>query len=242
MGLAPYNPDGYIVIISENALIEMCLSSLEAYSVSHKGNSGYKTGLEAYGLLFGHESALPNGKTVYCIEFVSVDTSTERERDCCTPNHKALELKRDLLTSFFPQYEFIGDFHSHPCREAYRKVVKHTYRFSPADYLHVEGNSDFWMQHGYRCGIVITITLLKNKTKSKNRWIDSSTIEFTLGNYRLFLKGYVAALDEDEEKIELVDEKNMNLYYPALLGLVGEFTRFGRGIQRPGLRHVCGKI
>ncbi len=45
----------YHVRISEDALIQLVLNGLEAYSVHHPGNKKSKTRLETYGLLWGHE-------------------------------------------------------------------------------------------------------------------------------------------------------------------------------------------
>jgi hypothetical protein len=243
MGLTTYNPDGYIIRIGETAIMQMCLSGLEAYSVSHRGNKRHKTGLETYGLLFGHETVLPNEKTLYCIEFLDTDVSAERTRTSCRPNPASLTLKRDILTSFFPQYEFMGDFHTHPCTDTRSEIIKDgSYKFSPCDYRHIEGFSDHWRHHHYRVGIVVTISLMKKNTRKGANSIDSSTVEFTLGNYRLFLKGYIAVLDEDETDIMLLDDESVSLHCPSLSGHLGEYTEFGRGRKASRIRHVCGNI
>jgi len=211
--------------------------------VSHKGNSGYKTGLETYGQLFGHEVPLTNGQTLYAVELVSIDTSAQRTRNSVEPNKNALHLKRDFTTSFFPQYEFLGDFHTHPFTEPCREIVKKGYyNFSLADYGHIMGSPKYWIKHGYRVGIVLTIALLGSKSKKECKDIDCSTIEFTLGNYRLFLKGNVAMLDEDEEDIEFADNSDVRIHCPSVVGLAAEYTDFGKGVKKPRLRHVCGKI
>ncbi|MGD0237900.1 MAG: hypothetical protein ABSC55_25625 [Syntrophorhabdales bacterium] len=239
-----YNPDGYIIRIGENALISMCLSCLEAYAVSHKDNGRGKTALETYGLLFGSEVSLPDGKTLYSVELASVDTSAERERSACTPNPRALELKKDLITSFFPQYEFLGDYHSHPYTEPYTEALMGTdcYKFSGYDYAHILGEPHYWMKHHYRVGMVLTVSLLKRKSGRQNRMVNTNTIEFTFGNYRLFLTGYVSMLEEFEEYIEMADDEDVTLLCPSLMGLSGEYTQFGRCIRKPRLRHVCGRI
>lgn len=104
---------GYVVRVHENALIQMCLSGLEAYSIWHR-QKGPRTRLETYGALWGHELSLPGGPTVYSVEMATVDTSAERTHDAVTPVWDALQLKRDVMTSFWPQYDFLGDFHTHP--------------------------------------------------------------------------------------------------------------------------------
>lgn len=244
MPLAPLNPDGYIIRVSETALMQMCLSGLEAYSVSHRGNKGHKTGLETYGHLFGHETALPDDRTLYCIDFLDIDTSAERTRFTCTPNPESLTLKRDILTSFFPQYEFMGNFHTHPAIGTRSQILNCGFhRFSPTDFAFIQDSPEVWIHHNFRVGLVLTISIIVKRPKKHRRVIDANTIEFILGNYRFFLKGYVAALDEDEEDIILIDDvDSVSLHCPSLLGVNRESTPFGKGKNTSKLRHVCGII
>lgn len=124
VGLREFNQHGYIVRVSENSLIQMCLNGIEAYVVKHKQGKGKKSKnmIETYGLLWGHQINQPDKKTLYCVEMVSIDTSAVRDTNSVIPRKLALRLKKDLLTSFWPQYEFLGDFHTHPY-EHYKEVL-----------------------------------------------------------------------------------------------------------------------
>lgn len=130
-----YNVNGYIIRIGENALIQMCLNGLEAYSIAHKEGKRFQKHLETLGLLWGHELELSNKKTLYCVELASVDTSAERYHDSCEPNDDALELKRNILTSFWPQYDFLGDFHTHPYKN-YLEVPKENCTYLVKQIMH----------------------------------------------------------------------------------------------------------
>ncbi|EGW36652.1 MULTISPECIES: hypothetical protein [unclassified Desulfosporosinus] len=239
-----YNPKGYVIRISEDVLIQMCLSGLEAYSIAHKGGEYRRRGVETFGLLWGHEIKLPDEKTLYCVELLSIDTSAERKDVSCDPVDATLELKRDILTSFWPQYDFLGDFHTHPHDTKDEVINDKLYEFSKQDIKSVEGRSEFWLSHNYRVGLVLTIAKLERKSDREHRWIGTNTIELTLGNYRLWLNGYITYLD-NSTKIRLsthVDD-NVILDCPAILGMVGEYTEFGRGIRkRITRRHRPGII
>ena len=244
MSLDYHNPFGYVIRISEQAFIQMCLAGLEAYSVSHRDNPGHKTGLETYGLLFGHEVEMSNKQTLYSVELATVDTSAWRTRTGVTPNMSALNLKRDFMTSFFPQHDFLGNFHSHPYAASYREIVKGNWHtLSPTDREHVEGDSsDYLARHGYRIAIVLTVTLLEKIDKKKHKPLDSSTVAFTLGNYRLLLKAYATSFDDAEECMAIVKDDEIRLDCPAVLGMVEEYTEFGKGRCRGRMSHACGKI
>jgi hypothetical protein len=128
--------NNYYIRISENALIQLVLNGLEAYSVYHQGKKRAETRLETYGLLWGHETHLPNNNGIlYSIELISVDTSAERAHSFCSPNDSALQLKRDIMTSFLPHYDFLGDFHTHPYKK-YTDVTKNKcYNYSADDVI-----------------------------------------------------------------------------------------------------------
>lgn len=232
---------GYVVRLSESALIQLCLSAMEAYSVSHL-RKGRRVQLETYGLLWGHEALLPDGRTLYAIEMASVDTSARMEHSSVHRSEHALELKRDLMTSFWPQLEFLGDFHSHPYPQGTNVVGERLYEFSAEDRTDIEENSGFWQRHGYRIGLVITLTALKRSSSRLDKWLNRSTLEFTLGNYRLWLKAYVAYEQDGTLRLTADDDSGVLLDCPALIGLQGEYTAFGRAQTGPGPRHRVGQV
>lgn len=84
-----YNQKGYIVRVSENALIHMVLNGLEAYSIKHECNKYKLNNLETYGQVWGHVRVLPNGKSLYCVEMITIDTSAIRMKNSVEPNNDA---------------------------------------------------------------------------------------------------------------------------------------------------------
>lgn len=239
--MPPTPNHSYVVRLSESALIQLCLSGLEAYSVSHL-RKGPRVQLETYGLLWGHETRLPDGRTLYAVEMASVDTSARMDHSSVHRSEHALELKRDLMTSFWPHLEFLGDFHSHPYPQGTNVVGAKLYEFSEGDRADIEENSGFWQRHGYRIGLVLTLTALKRASSRLDRWLDNSTLEFTLGNYRLWLKTYVAYDQDGALRLTDDDDSHVLLDCPALVGLQGEYTGFGRAMTGPGLRHRVGQV
>jgi|GEM_PF-530968 len=226
----------YIIRVSQSALIQMCLSGLESYIVAHRDSKSPKgrKELETFGLLWGHSISMPENKIMHCVEFMSVDTSAVREKGSVEPNDDALELKRDMMRSFWPQYEFLGDFHTHPCKH-YSVVTSSEYEFSPADFESIEGNSDYYMANNYRVGMVMTIARMRKKSSLNPRYVSNSTIQFALGNFKIWLKGYVAVVVEGKLKLNR-DDTNVTLDCPALLGLKGEYVQFGRIIEKKNHR------
>lgn len=220
------NSNGYIIRIGENALIQMCLNSLEAYSIAHKKGKRLQKNLETLGLLWGHELELSNKKTLYCVELATIDTSAERNHDSCELNDDSLELKRNVLSSFWPQYDFLGDFHTHPYQNYLDVPKEKLYSFSKEDYESIENRTEFWEPKNYRVGLVLTIAQMTKRSSKGFRRYNSSTLEFTLGNYRVWLKGYVAYMAEKRIKLTEHDDDKVLLECPALTGLNMSYTKF----------------
>jgi hypothetical protein len=236
-----YNPEGYIVRISENALIQMCMNGLEAYLVPHETPSGKKKRVETIGLLWGHENLLPNGQTFYSVELVTIDTSAVRRTDSCKQMDSSLKLKRDLMTSFWPQYDFLDDFHTHPAKDHNVVTRDKLYQFSEDDIRVIEDDLD-WITHNYRVGIVMTIAQMQRRSGSFD-FPDEGTVCLTLGNFKIWIKAYVAYLEEDKILLSAHTDPNVILDCPMQIGIIGEHTRFGGMVKgKKSKRYEPGEI
>ena len=143
-----------------------------------------------------------------------------------------------------PQYEFLGDFHTHSYKKYNEVIEKKLYNFSKENIESVENYSKDWIKHNYRLGIVLSITRIKKKGSKYPDWINNSTIEFTLGNYRFWLKGYITYLDKLKIlRVSDHDDKNIILDCPALVGLIDGYSRFGRLVSKSrSIYHRSGEI
>jgi hypothetical protein len=221
--IKPYNNRGYIVRISEPALIQMVLNGLEAYSIGEIKSNRQHRKLETIGLLWGHEHSLEE-QILYCIEMVSIETSAERKQSSVSSEDDSLNLKHDIITSFWPHLDFIGDFHTHPYKDCKDVINDKGYFFSDYDYKSINKFSDFWINYNYRVGIVLTIATMERKGSRKHDWVNNSTIEFTLGNCRMWLKTYVTYLENEKLLISEHNDEKISLDCPSLVGLFGEHT------------------
>jgi hypothetical protein len=223
-------------VLTETALMQICHAALEAFCIKHLTQTGKasprkKRYVETCGLLWGNLTKLPinanHSKLIYTISQVTIETSALRNTDEVEPDDNSIMLKRDLMSSFWPQNKFLGDFHTHPCRKTkfhFTKIEKEKlYEFTDADISSIEDDVAFWSKHNYRIGLVITVVDMErrsNKVEQKN----NSTIVFNFGNYRIWIKAYYANYCKDRTSIKLDD--NINLRCPVLLGLE-EYTTFG---------------
>ena len=98
MSLGDYNVEGYKIKVAEEAFMQICLAGLEAYSVPHEvSKRKSEDGLETYGSLWRREGMLSDGRGFYSIEFASVDTSADKQADCCRHRLGALELRKGIV-------------------------------------------------------------------------------------------------------------------------------------------------
>lgn len=129
----------YIIQISDDALMEMSVAALEAYVVPQRyvNKSGKfleteELELETYGLLWGHEVLLPDGDILYSIQKLTIDTMAHRRADSVYPSD-GLNVIKDMITSYWSKYSFLGDFHSHPYEHFSEVEQIQGYEFSEPD-------------------------------------------------------------------------------------------------------------
>ncbi|MDD3653115.1 MAG: hypothetical protein PHO01_02835 [Desulfotomaculaceae bacterium] len=163
---------------------------------------------------------------MYCVEQASVETSARQGHSFVVPNLLSLVLKRELITSFWPHYDFLGDFHTHPYEHYTDVIAIKGYNYSDGDISRIEDYSGYWRFYNYRVGVVLTISRLHRRGRRGLQRLDNSTIEFALGKYRLWLKGYVAVLEDKQLKLTSDYDQRVALECPALLGMGREYTGF----------------
>ncbi|MHC4982399.1 MAG: hypothetical protein ACYTF6_04425 [Planctomycetota bacterium] len=126
------------VLLDTHALQGMLISALEAYlSPRRPGRKGY----EIYGVNLGMSRSVPhkNVRDGVCItRYVSVmhsqpQMSADTEYGQVVPNAKSLDAILRATTTLYPQYQAVGDFHSHPYDELYILEEKRGWNYSGSD-------------------------------------------------------------------------------------------------------------
>lgn len=227
-----FNSDGYIVRLSEQSLISILMSALEAYTVENQNIShGDKVQLETFGHLFGQEINLSDGKSLYNVEFVHTDTTAKQNNGEVLPNDDALALKRDLTCSFWPHLSYLGDFHTHP-DEHVRDIKKLTnFYFSKGDRDCLLNNKHYFESVDYRVGLVVAVASLDKRGTKFNDWHGSqfNRVEITKGNLRIWIGCYVAFINDDGDAVYSKDnDPDVMLDIPSLMGLTFEHVKFGK--------------
>ena len=223
------NPNGYYVRLSEDAVVQLVLAGLEAYCIDHAHDGRRRSGVETYGTLWGHHVQVgDSGPTVYCIELVGIDTSAERARDSVHASTAALTLKREVMSSLWPQYQFLGDVHTHPYGHV-SKVSETERGFSDVDIQDITGNSRYWDDHGYRVGMVLSLAWLKHaKADPKVEFLDDGSLRITLKNVRMWLKAYVAYSVGRTPPELAVTDRQVVIDCPGLTGLSLHYGPMGK--------------
>lgn len=241
----------YIIQISEESLMEMSIASLEAYVIPQRKDNakkkGLQTELETYGLLWGNEVILPDGDILLSIKKLTVDSMADRQPNCVWPSD-GLSVIKDVITSYWPQYELLGDFHSHPYNHYTEVEELKGYDFSEGDRKFMLSNRE--KDDDYRVCLVMAISSLKRTSNAEPQHLDHNIVCWTFNNYRFWLNACL--VDEENNQINLIPnsshwEKNYQsnqvsnvfLHCPYLTG-PWQATEFGKKIGRGN--HMPGDI
>jgi len=242
----------YIIQISDDALMEMSIAALEAYVVpqrqANKSGERLKKEVETYGLLWGHGVTLPDGDILYSVQKLTVDAMAYRRTDSVLPS-EGLKVIKDMITSYWPQYSFLGDFHSHPY-EHYNDVERiRGYEFSEVDrksMIDEQNDPDF------RVSLVMTISSLERISNIQPENISDSIICWTFNNYRFWLNACIVYKGDEDDEIALLpnsshwknkydnpDDVGVYLHCPYL-SHPWQTTRFGKKVGKG--KHIAGDI
>ncbi len=227
------NKKGYVIRLSEQAVISLIMSAFEAYAVTNENkhkNCKHKNKLETFGHLFGQEIKLKDGETLYNIEYIHTDSTAKQETDSVTPNDDALTLKMDLVSSYWPHLSYIGDFHTHPDETIQDTEEVKNYHFSKEDRDCLVNNKESYESIGYRVGLVVAVSSLKRSGSKENDWHGKgeNRIVITKGNLRIWIGAYVAKKESGKVSYTNDDDSKVALDIPCLLGLWYEHAKFGR--------------
>lgn len=193
----------YIVSISESAFFSIMMSALEAYQVGHSSDASKDNSMvEVYGNLWGYKSQTQRNESILRVVMADADLSAKAEPDQTTPHPDAYIIKTDFADAYFPEIEYLGDFHSHPWTEGEKRSEltlerDECYCRSPAD----TSFADTLQKSGrpYRLQIITTIFKRDKIVKREDGYIkdDFSCLRFRYANMTIWIKAYVFDMNGD---------------------------------------------
>jgi hypothetical protein len=220
------NEYGYLVMISENALISLILASLEAYAIEKKGAKVQQNRhLETYGSIYGQHIDLDDGRTLFRVEMALYDTTARQTKSSVEYSEEAITLKRAALASFWPHLDYLGDFHSHPYDNLQAARSVQGFYLSQGDRQNLSVNwKTFWKKLRYRVGIVVTVAPMERARDNGCGWVGNvkDCLEFTIGNFRLWISA--SCVFEERGRGNYTESKDslIELHVPSLTGLTWE--------------------
>ena len=202
-----------VLHISDAALRQLLLSSLESYRVRQWGKvmTSNKGAVETAGLLWGHFNRDDEYDHVFVSE-VSNDTYAKKTVNSNELNEDVTLLKQQLVKTRWPYLSMVGDFHTHPYDakaiergDSLDYVSKEGWKFSNGDYDWYETQKpDSW---DGRVALVVTITEPKRNHDITPELIQNNVVKFGFGEFRIWISAY---------GIDVVDESSNFKVSPAV--------------------------
>ena len=223
---------GAIIRISENAFQSMLLAALEAYFITHESGGKKERALETCGTLWGNVVSSGRGKII-CVHMAAVETSAIRQHGYVIYKTDSIRLKLDMMRSLYPQYQFLGDFHTHAFSGAKVVEEQRLWRASEDDKQGVEAQSDWLRSIGYECGVIMTIARIGHTLPHpEHKIIEQSAGRLTFGNLRIWTSACYAA--PSGGTLKYVDDKHTVLHMPGLEGMNYAYSAPGK-VSRRGI-------
>lgn len=194
-----------VVSISEQAFFSIITSALEAYKIEHvMANGDSAAHVETFGHLWGYYQQGIGGQTMHRVVWADTSTAVERDQKSVSYTDEALELKQEFIWNFFPEVDFLGDYHSHPYSRAVDDIKtelelerRKLYQFSDGDFRSVKASHDNAVD--YRVGLVATVFERdKRVNRSVKRLDGESCIRFQYRNMTIWLKAYVWGSNDND--------------------------------------------
>jgi hypothetical protein len=213
----------------------MVMEAFEAYAVKHDGKK--VVAIETHAQLWGKINKTQPFKC--SIEHFSVDSSAIKTRGTVNTKALSLDIKKDIAQAFGENYSHLGTFHTHPWvkNELYGKnskgeeirvttpnmIRKHKlFDFSNGDHLcEIDAPTITVGEKKYSIALVMTIFAAEKANDKRDGPMDiddrrdvtigTNTIEFSLGNIKLWLHARVYEHKATDTLTE-ADKKSWNRY------------------------------
>ncbi|WP_191603755.1 hypothetical protein [Marinomonas algicola] len=188
--------DLHSVNISKEALFDMILAGLEAYSIKHDGQD--IVAIETFAHMWGRVNK--NLPFKCYVDHLTPETSATRTRGSVAAFEISLELKKDIAAVFGKGFEYIGTMHSHPYLkiEEEEGIVyeydaksirkKKFYQCSDGDHESEFTSSTVTVgKREYSVAIILTVHAMDRARDELDGVIDEQVFEFSLGNLKMWL-------------------------------------------------------
>jgi hypothetical protein len=210
-----------IISLSDSAFFTIVTSALEAYSVCHPATpEDEHVPVETYGNLWGYQVQTKRKESLLHVVLADSDVSAAREPKCVTPADGAFTLKSDFADQFFPELEYLGDFHSHPWHVDEIKTElelqrEKLYEQSPDDHKHAKSSHEYGRP--YRLQIIATVFERPDMVSRKSGHLkdDLSCIRFQYDMKTVWIKAYAYQINSDNNTSRKVNKDKIALICPC---------------------------
>lgn len=185
------------VDLSKEALFDMILAGLEAYSIKHDGQD--IVGIETFAHMWGRVNK--NLPFKCYVDHLTPETSAKRTRGSVSSSPVSLQLKQDIAAVFGKGFEYIGTMHSHPYLKVEKGKKGEVYEYDAKSirknkfYQCSDGDheSEFTSstvtvgKHEYSVAVILTVHAMDRARDELDGAIDDQVFEFSLGNLKMWL-------------------------------------------------------
>jgi hypothetical protein len=186
----------FSVKISEQALREAILATVEAYAVGIRR----QTQVEIFGHLWGYQRRSLD-RSVFFVDTIGISLSAKGNRNSVEPHPDSIRLKSEIIERWSPHLTLLGDFHSHPYKDYEQVKSVSGFEFSHEDICCFRDDDELWKcSDCHPLALVMTICEMQRVHEAPATWERSNVIRFDIAQFRFWVNAMVGYTDEDGER------------------------------------------
>lgn len=191
------------VILSNDALVQIVLSALEAYELGQNFEQGdtivEQRRLETIGMLLGHHDTSASS---WYVDFAYHSVSSLRNNLYVVAHEELSPLIANAAISLMPQRRVLGDFHTHPYGSKTEVEQTRGYQFSASDLDGFRDDDLIWQMSGNRpCWVGAAISRTRERGERDSEDLAPNCVTFVMGRHRIWITACVGKVEGGKRRL-----------------------------------------
>lgn len=185
-----------VVFISDACLDDLVLQAVDAFQHGDNHSDDGRKGLETIGVAWGRRQFSEEGgepvEAKFFVEKCLLSLSAIRHQDWVTPDPAAMKALADTMDLMNPQYELLGDFHTHPYDDLDKVNQAKGWEWSRQDKRYFKENFVWEHTNNMPLFLICAITRMQRVRENYDAvaYDRNGVLTLNVGQFRIWINAY----------------------------------------------------